>query len=374
MLLQSDRNLKREPGLDLLRALAVTMVIVFHFSNETKDLLFAGLGRYGWMGVDLFFVLSGFLIGTQMFRPIAHGENLKLNQFFVRRFLRTLPNFIAILLIYFCFESLRERPQLPPLWKYLTFTQNIGLDRHSTGAFSHAWSLCVEEQFYILLPLLSLYLIPRATSRRLISIFSILLVGGVIIRSGIWQWVVAPLRHEAQGQFSSLYDKFIYYPTYARLDGLLIGVALALIKIFRPHVWRRLLENGLWSLVIGFALLIFAATLDKFSTTGAALTYPLIALGFGSLLIACLSPKLAISIQKIPGVSTLALLSYGIYLIQKLVFHSAKIMLPKIGIQPYTYLGFVITMAFCVLFALILYLVVERPFMKIRERLVSRLQ
>lgn len=357
--------------MDLLRALAVAMVIVFHFSNDAKGALFAGWARFGWMGVDLFFVLSGYLIGSQMFRPIAAGKNLNLRNFFLRRFLRTLPNFLAILLIYFCFESLRERPEIPPLWKFLTFTQNLGLDRQSTGAFSHAWSLCVEEQFYIFLPLLALIATSQLNSRRLISAFFILFAGGMALRAGIWLWVVEPLRSGAQGQLGSVYDKYLYYPTYARLDGLLVGVALALVKVFRPLIWQRLLKTGAWAVAISLLLLGGAATLDKFSAAGAAFTYPLIAFGFGSLLIASLSPKLTFLKWEIPGVRTVALLSYGIYLLQKLVFHAAANVLPEIGVQPSTYFGFVMTMALCVLCAFVLYLLIERPFLKLRDHLVS---
>lgn len=323
------------------------------------------------MGVDLFFVLSGYLIGTQIFRPIAQGRKLRLDHFLGRRFLRTLPNYVVVLFIYFCFESVRERPDLAPLWKYLTFTQNIGLDRQNAGAFSHAWSLCVEEQFYIILPFLSLIAIPRANPRKVMLMFLALLISGIVLRAGLWHWVVAPLRAEAQGQFGSIYDKFIYYPTYARLDGLLVGVGLALTKVFRPQIWQRTLDSGLWAVMVAIALLTSAVTLDKFSITGAALIYPLLALAFGFLLIASLSPKFIISKWKIPGVRTIALLSYGIYLIQKMVFHWSKHLLPEFGIQPYSYSGFLITMILCVMFALVLYLAVERPFLKIRERLDS---
>jgi peptidoglycan/LPS O-acetylase OafA/YrhL len=366
----SMQTIKREPGLDLLRALAVTMVLVFHFSNEASGQMFAGLGQYGWMGVDLFFVLSGFLIASQMYRPLANGETLNLRRFYIRRFLRTLPIFFVVLLIYMSFASLRERPNLPPLWKFLTFTQNIGLNRHEAGAFSHAWSLCVEEQFYILLPLLSLWGMSWANGRRVCALFITLFVGGILLRAGFWQWLVIPERSLAHGTFGSLYDEFLYYPTPVRLDGLLVGVGLALIKAFRPRFWQQLISNGYWAFSVGCVLLVAGSVMDKFSLVGAAFTYTSIAFGFGAFLIASLSPQLPISKCLIPGVGTLALLSYAIYLIQKLVFHFAKDLLPQYGLGPHGYIGFFLTAVLCVGFAFVLHFLIERPFLKLRERLI----
>lgn len=77
--------MSRLPGLDLLRAIAVVWVMLFH------SFLVGGLGpdwaevqRYGWMGVDIFFVLSGFLIGRQVLEPLAHGEPLRFADFYAR--------------------------------------------------------------------------------------------------------------------------------------------------------------------------------------------------------------------------------------------------------------------------------------------------
>jgi peptidoglycan/LPS O-acetylase OafA/YrhL len=65
----------------------------------------------------------------------------------------------VVLAIYFLIPAAKEREALAPLWKYLTFTQNIGLDVSTKGAFSHAWSLCIEEQFYLFLPLILIGLV-----------------------------------------------------------------------------------------------------------------------------------------------------------------------------------------------------------------------
>src|SRR5213078_173773 len=119
--------------------------------------------RFGWIGVDLFFVLSGYLIGGQLLAPVAiekiigdgtpscrGRKRLRLGRFFARRALRILPAYLVVLAIYTFLPSWREYPEMFPPWKFLLSVQNIGL-RGGT-AFSHAWSLGVEDQFYLTLP------------------------------------------------------------------------------------------------------------------------------------------------------------------------------------------------------------------------------
>lgn len=93
-----DHRSAHLPGLDLLRAIAVVWTMLFH------SFLVGGLGedwawvqRYGWMGVDLFFVLSGFLIGSQVLKPLANGNRFSFREFYLRRAFRILPAFWAVL-------------------------------------------------------------------------------------------------------------------------------------------------------------------------------------------------------------------------------------------------------------------------------------
>src|SRR5580698_10152529 len=134
----------RLPGLDLLRAWAIVWVMLTHggmFGLVGDDNWFAG---YGWMGVDLFFALSGFLIGGQLLRPWARGAVPSYPHFIVRRLLRTLPAYLVIVAIYFLVPALRDGTEMKPLWQFLTFTQNLMGDLTPRVTFSPAWSLCVE--------------------------------------------------------------------------------------------------------------------------------------------------------------------------------------------------------------------------------------
>ncbi len=141
-------------GLDHLRALAITYVLLFHYQIFAHPNWVNKVGGFGWTGVDLFFVLSGFLIAGQLFAAIAKGQPIAMREFFTKRFFRIIPPYLLILGLYVAFPLLREREQMAPFWKYLTFTVNFGLDYRQTGMFTHSWSLCVEEQFYLVLPLI----------------------------------------------------------------------------------------------------------------------------------------------------------------------------------------------------------------------------
>ncbi|MGZ5202605.1 MAG: acyltransferase family protein, partial [Telluria sp.] len=139
----------RLAGLDTLRALAIVLVLMTHYDGfVNRGSTFGFIGEVGWAGVDLFFVLSGYLIGNQLLAPAARGESLSLKAFFARRLLRTLPNYYVVLAVYLLLpHSAIWGKSMAPVWRYLSFTQNIGLQYGQT--FTHSWSLCIEEQFYL---------------------------------------------------------------------------------------------------------------------------------------------------------------------------------------------------------------------------------
>ncbi|MEO8161545.1 MAG: acyltransferase, partial [Arenimonas sp.] len=177
----------RLPGLDLLRAVAIAWVMLFHswiVGGLGED--FSWLSRYGWMGVDLFFVLSGFLIGGQVLAPLARGERLSFRDFYVRRAFRILPAFAVVLALYALVPALREAPGMEPWWKFAGFFMNFSIDYADNQAFSHAWSLCVEEHFYLLFPLLAWAMMRRPSAKRMLFVATFVVLGGIALRSAIW--------------------------------------------------------------------------------------------------------------------------------------------------------------------------------------------
>src|SRR6201995_995474 len=95
-------------GLDYLRAIAITYVLLFHYQFFGHPDWVKSIAGFGWSGVDLFFVLSGFLISGQLFATIAKGGRISLSEFFIKRFFRIIPPFLLVFIIYFAFPAARE--------------------------------------------------------------------------------------------------------------------------------------------------------------------------------------------------------------------------------------------------------------------------
>lgn len=362
---------ERLAGPDLLRALAITLVVLWHFPLAVFPCHWRPAT---WAGVDLFFVLSGYLIGTQLLRPFAEHRQPSLRDFFLRRMFRVLPAYGVVLGIYFLVPGFREQPVLAPLWRFLTFTFNFGLDGSKTGAFSHAWSLCVEEHFYLVLPIIVFALMRRPSVRRTAIVAGSLLLGGMLLRASLYYFFLykhAYLPDESPG---SRFLEVIYYPTYNRLDGLTVGVVIAALRLFRPGWWDRIARFGNEILALAASVLLGAfgicQQMRSFST--AVFGYPLLALGFGLLLIASLSPRCFLSRQRFFGVTLVATLSYSLYLTHKEIMHLddlylhgwlMQVGLARVGL----YLGsFVVA-------AEILYWAVERSGFRLRTWCFSRM-
>ena len=169
--LRLNRSNERLHGLDHLRAAAIVLVLLFHYNfyygvPEWLD----AFSSFGWSGVDLFFVLSGYLIADKLFRGFESQGRIDFSGFYLNRFLRIIPAYLVIVALYFIFTDLQEGRGLQPLWKFLTFTQNISIDMYR-NTFSHAWSLCVEEHFYLLLPILLFVIFSRKKANLAIYIF-----------------------------------------------------------------------------------------------------------------------------------------------------------------------------------------------------------
>src|SRR5207249_6092912 len=223
------QNRERQPGLDLLRALAIVVVVIYHAALFGFKLP-GRADRFGWIGVDLFFVLSGYLIGGQLLAPLARDRRINLGRFLARRALRIMPAYFVVLAIYFLLPPWREYPEMSqPLWKFLLSVQNIAL--HGGTAFSHAWSLAVEDQFYLALPILLLVLYPRP--RASVIIACIIIFGGIALRT-----ILAFQNLTEMGVSFRGFQAWIYYSTWTRLDPLVLGVALAAIEKFRPS-WSQ---------------------------------------------------------------------------------------------------------------------------------------
>jgi peptidoglycan/LPS O-acetylase OafA/YrhL len=165
-------KMKKIPELDGIRGLAILLVCVWHYFNcqLSTSSVFPAFGKLAigtswcWSGVDLFFVLSGFLIGGIIIDNRDSSNFLKV--FFIRRVLRIFPVYCLLLLAFFSLRCVLDPVRFAWLFagnmpdvSYLTFTQNIwmGLSRQFGGNFlGVTWSLAVEEQFYLIIPFMCL--------------------------------------------------------------------------------------------------------------------------------------------------------------------------------------------------------------------------
>lgn len=268
----------RLPGLDLLRSIAIVWVMLFHsFVAGGLGPDFQWLSRFGWMGVDIFFVLSGFLIGTQVLRPLQRGEGLAFQAFYARRAWRVLPAFVVVLALYQCFPVLREDPGLEPWWVFATFTLNLLIDYGHNTAFSHAWSLCVEEHFYLLFPFIAWWLARRPAARRMLTVCAAIALLGLALRTGVW------LHNDALNPPRPWFIEDIYYPSWMRLDGLLMGVMLAVLRVYRPDSFQRLQARSNQLLLSALALWALALLLfsNRTGLLANAIGWPVLSLGFG---------------------------------------------------------------------------------------------
>ena len=203
---------------DGLRAIAVSLVFLYHYD---ENLFF-----FGWVGVDLFFAISGFVITLQCHSLVENNSRkAAVTEFFVRRVTRILPLYYGVLLLLFCctklvtsFSLLPEFVESQPdlllvdtLWKNALFLTNIYifLDGYQSVAYGITWSLAVEEHFYLLFPFVFFYM---RQDKRVLA-FASLVIGFFVLR------FVLSLVNEFPGR--------LYFLTFTRFDSLLVGCLFA---------------------------------------------------------------------------------------------------------------------------------------------------
>ncbi|WP_307304512.1 acyltransferase family protein [Epilithonimonas hungarica] len=358
-------------GLDNLRAFAIIFVFLFHYfilSGGEPEWL-PDVARFGWTGVDLFFVLSGFLISSQLFQEVKNDGQLSLKNFFLKRVFRILPAYFFTVGLYFCLPFFRERESLPPFWKFLTFTQNLGLNLKDEGTFSHCWSLCVEEHFYLFLPLILMLIVSGKWMKRAYWVLVLFFIFGIAIRIYSYNDLYMPnMADESNWMY---WYKYVYYPTYNRLDGLLAGVLIAGLYHFYPKVWNRISPFGNLILCFGLMILVSAYFLceNQMSFEASVFGFPLIALGYGLFVLGAIAPTSFLYKWNSTILSRIATLSYAVYLTHKGVVHMTHQLFENYEID--SNLMLMICMMTCIGFAQVIHLVVEKPFMKLRKRFVK---
>lgn len=328
--------------------------------------------EFGWMGVDLFFVLSGFLIGGQLLKPYTLGQQPQWTPFFLRRAFRVLPAYLTVLALYFALPAVRESPAIQPLWQFLTFTQNLFADYSKARAFSHAWSLCIEEHFYLALPAAVWLLARKPGAGKIAAAMLGLLAGGMLLRGWLWQHDVAPFLHirDGAGNFFDRFIENIYNPTYARLDGLLAGVALAVVSGFRPIWWSWATARGTWFLAAGLGGVFASMCIKNPSFVWAVAGYPLLSISLAAIVLGAVSPHTLAGRWRVPGAAPLAAMAFSLYLTHKAVYHMVGEHLGSY-LEGSNVLALGVYLGAALAIGRLLYVLVERPGMRLRERFVK---
>jgi peptidoglycan/LPS O-acetylase OafA/YrhL len=229
-----NKALERVFGLDLLRAAAVCFVVYGHGYVYLPHVDEHTYRLPEIDGVTLFFVLSGFLIGRILLKTFAASgvSGRKLLQFWIRRWFRTLPNYFLVLGFLACFLWLRQGPTRENLLPYLVFSQNLAWPH--PAFFPEAWSLSVEEWFYLCFPAM-LFLGARFTSidrRRLVLVLSVVVIGSI---AAFRAYRAHRYGYASIGEWEPALRKQVV----TRLDSIMFGVLGAYASLYRPRLWLK---------------------------------------------------------------------------------------------------------------------------------------
>ena len=307
-------------GLDLLRSIAILLVLLAHgdFLLERNFPNYHGI----WIidGVDVFFVLSGFLIGGILLKEFSKGlGQIHVFTFWKRRWYRTLPNYFLVLVLLIAINILwlKNNACGPQLWKYFLFAQNL---LYPVGSFfPESWSLSVEEWFYIFLPLLCIIL--TVITKNFVRSF--LLTALLLITFSLSYKIYKSFQFIPD---FGVYDQYFKKVVVARLDSLAMGVLGAYWLFSFPQNFFSSKYFKFWA---GIVLIIISIVypfnqlkliLNSFMfSAGVLLCFPLCA-----------------SLKEYPrylgdGILYISVISYSLYL-----FHFSIVMWFLVGVDVYS--------------------------------------
>jgi peptidoglycan/LPS O-acetylase OafA/YrhL len=358
----------RNLGLDILRSIAIGLVLIAHsltfFIPWTRFDLTAANYALGFLGVELFFALSGFLIGRILLEDVLRdGSWPSLKRFYVRRWLRTLPLYYLVLLgLWVAHRRLNANS--------LIFMQNFS--RKDLEYFPVSWSLSVEEWFYLLIPL-ALLLAARLGGRRQRAAFFGACLG--VIALSLLLRIVYVAGYDPQWDFG------LHKKPPLRMDSLIVGVALAGVSIHLPKAWAQLARwrRTLFPLAgvgllytVGYLWTQFhERTIDasNYARTALFLFVSLLA----AVIVVCLETSESLNVAAVRWRWTrvfqfLSVTSYAAYLLHLGVFGAFTPLAAKSASAPATLLIVATALAMTLFLSAVVYRRFERPILRWRDR------
>ena len=254
-------------AIDGIRAIAVLWVIVFHvwiFQHNTFPNILGKVAQNpllvwitkGDLGVDLFFVISGFLIGSILFKEYKRTKTLNFKSFYLRRFLRLFPVYFFSMIIALYFLDGNGAERWTTAWSNLIYVNNYVFKSY----MGWTWSLAIEEQFYIVIPFLIVFLFPKFRKKRVL--FTILAVIPIVLTYyysvHIFNFEI-PYNREIFGDVWQEWFWGYYMLTHLRYGGLLSGVIAAYIHINHSEQVLNFFQNkkNLSNFLILFSIVSF---------------------------------------------------------------------------------------------------------------------
>jgi peptidoglycan/LPS O-acetylase OafA/YrhL len=348
--------------IDFLRGMAVLLVLFRH-----ADFLPITM-KVGWAGVDLFFVLSGFLVSGLLFEEYKKTKTVNPALFLTRRGFKIYPLFFALNIVVLGFTLFNGVHYTNgQVMAELFFFQN-----YQDGVNPITWSLAVEEHFYILL-LLGVYLAVK--TRRIED------------RKGFHRLAMAIF---AYCLLARTMNNFVYteynvfthtFPTHLRIDSLLFGVVLAYNYHFNGAAFKQwLLKRQRMVLAVSLSCLATLGVFHVESFFMNSIGHTLMYLGFGGLLMLFVySPSFTLQVKRITGerlfsaVSHVGLYSYSIYLFHMLVHtHLHKIVYKWLELDIHFRIYFVFYFAFSIITGVIIARMLEFPILRLREKMFPK--
>jgi peptidoglycan/LPS O-acetylase OafA/YrhL len=342
---------ERSCHLDLLRTTAILMVVSFHLIQMSPIRLpgllrFAAAGKYG---VDLFFVLSGWLIGSLFWREQVRFGQVSLVRFWSRRWLRTIPPYLVALAFSWLAVAVERKESFN--WGYFLFIQNY---YEIIPFFLVSWSLCIEEHFYVFLPLLLVF-----TGRSKVSItvlFATLILIPMVCRCSLG--------------ITETSRPFGYWDTatHLRMEGLLLGFGSAYLAHLQPRLWSIALRSARGLVLVCGAGLAGLLLLPEIWMYRVGLT--VLAFGMCGTLVALTERKPG-KIASSRPVKWIALASYSIYLSHPLTLHIARRISAAFPIW-HGWLYFPVALLLIAAAGGLFYFAVERTSIQLRDLWVPR--
>jgi peptidoglycan/LPS O-acetylase OafA/YrhL len=365
------------------RTLAIISVVQYHVTGMLRvdgypvPPLLADSSLRIFFGMDLFFILSGFLIGSILLRSLEVSGTQNIRRFYLRRVFRTFPSYYVVLTVLALAFPLTadQRKNLP--WEYLYATNFFPMHRLAV-VMDWGWSLALEEQFYLTVPLLFAVLYKLKSDRVRIGVLAALWASGLFVRLGIY--LHGHLTTERQ-----LLDA-LYFQTYTRYDTLVLGILLAFVhKRHAPaiRVWLRQPANRARLAIPSLALLWVVLRPDLLGPEHAAIMQ---VFAWGTLTSLMYLPALVLLlhddgwVQRFLGWSgfrRLATIGYGVYLvhiplIQNVVMPLVRPLAARnVPMVVVWILALTVAMGVSWVVGYILHVLVEKPSLWIRERLAA---